>query len=176
MDVALIETNNGGDFVKKAKDLLTIEGFQNMPYLGLFGGNVQASTPSRRLKNEQAFDFWGNSLLKNDSSTQFNSNTERVLNQVELSSSSRIRIAEAIKEDLKFMQPFAKVLIGVNIISTDRALFGVRLLQPDNIQEKDFIFIWDATKKELDGEAIGNSLTPTIVISGFNYTLNFDIE
>lgn len=175
MDVAIVETNNGGDFVKRARDLATIEGFQNMPYLALFGGNTKASTPSKRLSNEQAFDFWGNTLEKNNPDVQFNSNTERVLNEVHLSSSSRLTIAQAIKDDLKFMAPFAKAKVAVSIISDDKAVLGVRLLQPDNIQEKDFIFIWDATRKELDGELVSNSMTPNIVISGFNYTLNFDL-
>ena len=58
MDLKLIETGNGGDLVKNSKDLEVIFGFQNMPYLALFGGNPGFSTPTQRPENSQAFDWW----------------------------------------------------------------------------------------------------------------------
>jgi hypothetical protein len=175
MDLAIVETDNGGDFIKKSKDLETIEGFQNMPYLGMFGGNVKASTTNKRLANEQAFDFWGNSLLKNEVSIQFNSLTERRIFDTPLTSAGRMIIEQAVKEDLKFMQPFAKVAVVVSIIATDKLLIAIRLQEPDNFQQKDFIFLWDATRRELDGEVLNSSL-PSVILSGFDYTLDFDIE
>ena len=87
MDLKLIETGNGGDIVKGAKDFEIIRGFQNMPYLALFGGNPGFSTPIVRPENQQAFDFWGNSLLMGENpGIQFNSLTENTLNSVPLTS------------------------------------------------------------------------------------------
>ena len=80
MDLRVIETKNGGDLVSKKRDLSVIEGFENMPYLALFGGCTEQSTPLLRVKSEQAFDWWGNNLFfPNDQSKQLNSITERIL-------------------------------------------------------------------------------------------------
>lgn len=150
MDLEIIETGNGGDLVKKPKDLSVVEGFENMVYLALFGGNVEASTPTERIESEQAFDFWGNVLLMgNDPKIQFNSLTERTLGQVALNSSGRILIEQAVKKDLEFMADFALIKVVVSIISTDRIAIGVQITQPDNLQRKEFIYIWDATQAEL---------------------------
>lgn len=149
MDVELIETGNGGDVIKKPKDLSVIEGFENMPYLAMFGGNVEASTPSKRLSSEQAFDFWGNSIIGNDLSLQFNSLTERTLMQVSLNSQGREIIEQAVLKDLEFMKQFAVVSVIVKITATDRVLIGIQIQEPDNLQQQQFVYIWDATKQEL---------------------------
>jgi hypothetical protein len=47
------------------------------------------------------------------------------------------------------MQPFAIVKVVVAIISTDRIAIGIQLTEPDNLQRKEFIYIWDATRMEL---------------------------
>jgi len=154
MDVEVIESGNGGDLVKKAKDLSVIFGFENMIYLAMFGGNVEASTPSKRLESEQGFDFWGNNLLwPNDSSVQFNSITERRLKEVALSSSGRVQIEQGIKQDLQFMSSFAEVTVSATIISTDRLRVSIIVKRIDNLQEREFIYIWDSTISELEAAA-----------------------
>lgn len=151
MDLKVIESEgNGGDLVKTNKDLTTIEGLQNMPYIAMFGGNVEASTPTERLENEQAFDWWGNSLLHpNDPQVQFNSLTEKKLLEVALNSAGRIQIEEAIIKDLEFMSEFATVSISASIVSTDRIEILIKIKEPDNIEAKVFIFIWESTNQEL---------------------------
>jgi hypothetical protein len=174
MDIKLIETGNGGDIQTLTKDVLIIYGFENMPYLALFGGNVEASTPQKRLETQQAFDFWGNSILTNDPSIQFNSETERVLNTTPLTSSGRQLILQAIKKDLEFMREFARVGVAVSIVSTDKVVIGIALQQPDNLQERRFIYIWDATQNELtlqDSPIVQNAQR-----GGFDYILDFDFE
>lgn len=151
MDLLVIEADgNGGDLVKTNKDLVTIEGLQNMVYIALFGGNTEASTPIERVDNELAFDYWGNTLLHpNEPQAQFNSLTERTLTETALNSSGRIKIEEAIKSDLAFMEAFATVTVSTSIVSTDRIEITIRLQEPDNLEDKSFIFIWDATEQEL---------------------------
>lgn len=153
MDLKVIESGNGGDLVKGTRDLIVISGLGNMVYLALFGGNVQASTPSRRLPTEQVFDWWGNSLLfPNNPELQFNSLTERTLNNVALTSSGRVRIEQAVLLDLAFMKPFAEVTASVTIPETDKVEIAVQLREPDNLQEQEFTFIWDASRNELTVE------------------------
>ncbi|KKM20617.1 hypothetical protein LCGC14_1643660 [marine sediment metagenome] len=149
MDLEVIESGNGGDLVQKGNDLSQIFGFQNMPYLALFGGNVEASTPVERIPSEQAFDWWGNFLLSNKPEVQFNSLTERTLNNVAVNSSGRLEIENAVKKDLEFMSTFAEVSVDVSIVSTDRVRILITVLEPENLDPKEFQFIWDFTKQEL---------------------------
>lgn len=153
MDLKLVEEGNGGDLVKNNTDIAVILGFQNMPYLAMFGGNTEGSTPTNRVAGEQAFDWWGNSLLMaNDQAIQFNSLTEKTVKEVPLTSSGRVLIEQAIKKDLEFMQQFAQVLVETSITSTDKILISIRIQQPDNLQVKEFIFIWDTSRQELTNE------------------------
>lgn len=177
MDLELVETGNGGDLVKKPKDLSVIEGFENMIYLALFGGNVEQDTPTRRIESAQAFDFWGNNLfLPQDQSRQFNSQTERALHSVPLTSSGRLQILNAVKADLKFMKPFANVASDVIIYATDKVAIGIKLEQPDNLQAKEFIYIWDATRKELTViPDIGGGTIP-IIAGTFDFTFDFTFD
>jgi hypothetical protein len=150
MDLKVIESNNGGELVKNPKDLAVIFGFENMPYLGMFGGNIEQSTPIQRLPGEQAFDWWGNSLFFNENTgLQFNSETERTLNNVALTSSGRKQIEEAVIKDLEFMQAFAVVSVSVTIPERDKVNISITIEEPSNLTEKKFVYIWDATKNEL---------------------------
>jgi hypothetical protein len=150
MDLELLETGNGGDLVKKVRDLSVISGFQNMAYLALFGGNPNHSTPVNRLSNTQDFSWWGNNLLfKEKPEFQFNSLTESVLMNVALNSSGAAKIEQAVKKDLEFMKKFADLTISVSILSDTRCEISVKINQPENEQNKDFVFVWDSTQKEL---------------------------
>lgn len=158
MDLKVVETGNGGDAEKLGKDLAMVFGFENMPYLGMFGGNVQANTPSERIEGEQAFDWWGNNVFFPESpEQQYNSNTERTLNNVSLTSGNLLTIEEAVKQDLEFMSPFADITIDVSIIGVDKVKIFIRIIEPDNLQAKEYIFLWDAVKQSLEGELIQNT-------------------
>lgn len=143
-DIRILETGNGGDIALKGSDLLKCFSFENMPYLGFFGGNPEQSTPSDRVSEEQAFDYWGNNLFfENNSEIQFNSQTERVLYSVQLNSRGRILIENAVKEDLKFMEPFANVDVSVSLIGLDKVEIFIKIVQPENGVERQFLYIWD---------------------------------
>jgi len=62
VDLNIVETNDGGDCVLLSNDVQLISGLQNMPYIGMFGGNVEQSTEGPKI-TEQTFDFWGNFLF-----------------------------------------------------------------------------------------------------------------
>ncbi|NCX55599.1 MAG: hypothetical protein EBW87_00150 [Burkholderiaceae bacterium] len=180
MDLKIIETGSGGDVVLKESrcDLVTIDGLQNMAYLAMFGGNTESNTPNNRLSNEQAYDWWGNSaLMFNEPGQQFNSETERVLNNTALTSAGREAIFQAVRSDLLFMKQFCRVAIAVSILTVDTVVLGIRIQEPGTVTQKDYIYIWDATKRELEDEYLNNKTfgeggsVPTE--GGFDYVLNF---
>lgn len=176
MDLKLKETFNGGDIVKTTKDFVVIYGLGNMVYLALFGGNVEANTPPFRVESEQNFDWWGNELLLNeDIGMQFNSDTERALITTPLTSAGRAQIQAAVARDLQHMKDFARVAVSVAIVATDVVRLGVRVEEPDNLEAREFVFIWDATRGELVDELPprGVSFEPIGGSGAFDYTFDF---
>ena len=150
MDLEVLETGNGGDIVKNISDLSVIDGFQNMAYLALFGGNPNHSTPVERLHDVQMFDWWGNDLLlKENPKLQFNSLTEQTLMNVSLNNDGLAVVKQAVTRDLEFMKEFADLDISTSIISNDKVEIKVVIEQPDNEQNKSFVFLWDSTNSEL---------------------------
>lgn len=150
MELALVELGDGGELVKNTNDLKVIFGFENIPYLALFGGNVEQSTPTRRDPAAQDFSWWGNNLLMpNDSLIQFNSETERVIKNTPLTSFGRTVIEDAIKTDLQVMSDYVEVTVQTEIVSDDRLEILITLMKPSNLTSTTLVFIWDATMQEL---------------------------
>jgi len=168
-DVLILETLNGGDINKVAGDLALAKGWENMPYLALFGGNVRQSTPTERVDGEQNFDWFGNAL-ESDSNLQFNSETERTLQSVNLNSNGRILIEQAVIKDLAFMTEFATVNASVSIISDDRVQIDIAIIEPTNLQNKQYRYIWDST--QLSIETISNYVAP--IPDGGVFDITFD--
>lgn len=168
MDLKLIESNDGGDLVKLTNDLAVIFGFENVPYLAMFGGNVKQSTPVIRDLSQQAFDWWGNNLFTpNDSRVQFNSETERALLTNSLTSAGRIAIENAVKFDLQVMSDYVNVDVQTEITAPDRLEMSIILKKPDNLQSVTFVYIWDATLQSL------STVLPTVsYASTFDYTFD----
>lgn len=149
-DLLLVETADGGDLVLKGNDLVSIEGFQNMPYLALFGGNVEASTEGLAPTNDENFDWWGNNLLMpNDSRIQMNSTVEKLLQNIALTSSTRIEIEQAVISDLSFMKVFATVKVLVSLVGVDRVEINIFIQELAGGQSTLYAYIWNATDQEL---------------------------
>ena len=148
-DLKIIETFDGGDLVLNGNDLQVIDGFQNMIYLALFGGNIQQSTKQYN-EDEERFDYWANSLLMLDSpNIQYNSETEKTLNEVTLNSRGRLLIEQSVKKDLEFMQDFGNIEVNVSIIQSDRVKINVIIKEPNELNSNEFNYIWGATENEL---------------------------
>lgn len=175
MDVQVIETGNGGDLNIKGSDLAMVFSFENMPYLALFGGNKESSTRPR-LESEQAFDYWANSILfVSDPSIQFNSETERALETIPLTSSGRLQIEEAIKKDLEFMKPFAIVKVVTEIIATDVLRIAINIIKPDNLEEKQYIYIWENGRLDFVGSDYITNPNPVVDEEALQYELGFNL-
>jgi hypothetical protein len=171
-DLRLIETGNGGDLVLKGNDLQMIQGWQNMPYLGLFGGNPKESTKGPKV-TEQVFDFWGNYLF-NPSIQElwYNSGSERLLQELPLTTASRIQIEEQVKKDLEFMKQFAIVAVNVILFEVDKLKINIQITEPTSNEINNFTYIWNATEQELTDQSIGNQNGAGV---GLNVDLNFDL-
>ena len=148
-DLKLVETFDGGDLVLNGNDLQIIDGFQNMIYLALFGGNVQQSTKQYN-EDEERFDYWANSILMLDSpNIQYNSETEKTISEVALNSRGRLLIQQAAKKDLEFMQEFANLTVEVTILESEKVGIKVILKEPNELESNEFNYIWTATENEL---------------------------
>lgn len=155
MDIAIVETGNGGELRLSGNDLSVQNGWGNMIYLAMFGGNIEGST-GEFAPTEIRNDFWGNDVLfPNDLSVQLNSETERTLKSVALGSDGRLKIQQAVQRDLRFMQDFADVTVEVTLQGVDKVNITIRVRElpktrgttPDAFRA--FIFIWDSTLQQL---------------------------
>jgi len=147
-DLSVIETLNGGDVQQVGNDLAVVYNIENMIYLGMFGGNVEASTDNTSVQIE-SFDYWGNTLLMfNNPSQQFNSLTERTINTTPLTSSGRVLIENAIKKDLEFFKDLGGIVtVSVEIVATDKIKVRIRV-ELNNQQQITVINF----RKSLDGD------------------------
>ena len=170
-DIKIYETGNGGDINVLGNDLESVYSFENMPYLGMFGGNVEQSTSQVGEADEQRFDFWGNSFLI-DPASQFNSLTERGLINTPITSEGRILIENLVRADLRFMEDFAVVNVVVRVISDDKLNIDVTIDQPSNLQNLQFQFIWDAATGAILGglNTSNNYVQPPVGVT-FSYLL-----
>jgi hypothetical protein len=145
-DLSIKETGNGGDLEMNGNDFAVVKGIENMPYLGIMGGMVEAVTST--IKKQDAKDWWGNDLLmKSNPSIQFNSTVERLLNTTALTSAGRLVIEQGIKEDLKFLSEQADIVPTVVIENTDRIRIDIRITIDTQVKVVSYQF-----KKIADGD------------------------
>lgn len=105
LDILIYESGNGGDIRLNGNDIEVATGYENMPYLAMFGGA----------------GWWGNYLL--DGSQQFDAQTEQTMQQQPLSSSGRIAIEGAMLADLAFFKqnlPGTVVSLSTSVATPDR--------------------------------------------------------
>lgn len=149
-DLLIYSSGGGGEANLLSNDLELTDGIFNQVYLGLFGGNPGFVSTGITIESEQNFDWWGNNLFfNNDPEKQFNSYTENILNTIALNSQSREIIKGFVLKDLQFLTNLAEVKAEIFIIDSDKVMIEVKLKELSNQQNKEFQFIWDATKSEL---------------------------
>lgn len=149
IDLAVIETENGGDLAKKGNDLGLVNGWANMPYLAMFGGNP--GYPSKtQVPTQQNKDWWGNQLFfAATPSLQYNSLTEWTLLNTALTSAGLSTIQKAVMSDLDFMKDFAIVSVSVELISYNKVKIQIIVRQPkdlEGVNPNDYaaiIYVWD---------------------------------
>jgi len=149
-DINLFETGTSGDFAIVNDDLLMAESLYQQVYLALFGGNIEANTKDAYLLSEERFDYWGNTLIwKNEKSSQFNSETERTIQNNALNSTGRLRIIQAINNDLEYLKSVVIFDVDVQITGRDNLKIIVNFSSKSNQQDRVLQMIYDNAKKEV---------------------------
>ena len=171
-DVYLVNTLDGGDFVLQGNDLKMVNGFENMVYVALFGGNPNHVTTGPK-NTEQSFDYWGNFMLNpSEQRVWFNSTLEYLIENTALSSSSRIEIEQSVLNDLAFMNDFATVSATVELPGIDKVKISIEIIQKGSLDVYEFSYIWNQTNMEID-------TLPTVSTTGsgvaLQVLLNYDL-
>ena len=149
-DLLLFESGSGGDILISNNDMTLVETLFQQVYIRLFGGNTEANTTGSEIEGRQRDDWWGNSLLFSDTpEKQFNSNTERVLDNVALNTSGRIDIKRAVESDLNSLSNISDITVNVVILAHDKVQISVMLQKPDGEEDKILQFIWDNARQEV---------------------------
>jgi len=154
-DILLYESGSGGEMSIASNDLVMGENLYQQVYLALFGGNIEANTKPDILLNEERFDWWGNTLFFKDKPTrQFNSNTERTLLDVVLNSSGRLRIIQAVNDDLVYLSELLNSTVDVEFFNTNKIRIIVMFSPKTNQENKVLQLVYDNAKNELIIEKI----------------------
>lgn len=149
-DILLYETGSGGDFSVLNNDLVLGDTLYQQFYLAMFGGNLIASTKQNYLANEERFDYWGNSLIwPTNKSRQFNSETERILQEIVLNSSGRLKVIQAVKNDLAYLSNVINFEAEVNILTQNKISITITFTGKTNQQDKSLKFVVDSSKGEV---------------------------
>lgn len=147
MDLKLVENGNGGDLVFKGGDIQLTSEVYNQPYLARFGGNTENSTSDEFATGEQRGDYWANELfLAGKENEQLNSKFQKSLNEIELSSSGRIKLQNIAKQDLNYMNGFSNKETTLIISGVDRVQLTDKINQGYNDA---FSYIWTEAKDEI---------------------------
>lgn len=119
-DVLIYESGGGGEILIRGNDVATVSGYENAPYLALFGGG----------------DWWGNHLCPGN---EFLAKTEAILKITPLTSSGRIAIENAIKSDLSFLSniPGTTWNVSTAVVSPSRLDMVI------TINGKEFNYLWN---------------------------------
>lgn len=123
-DILIYEVGSGGDLLLRGNDFASITGLENSPYLAMFGG----------------YDWWGNDILVPDN--PYNCLTEKALIDNPLTSAGRLKIEEAIRSDLLYLNsiPDTTYSISTQITAPDRLDITI------NINGQLFSLSWNPDK------------------------------
>lgn len=149
-DLHIFESGNGGELALLSGDLVLSESLYQVIYISLFGGNVKASTLGNEIESQERFDYWANELIFNNKpNKQFNSLTERTLNEVVLNSSGRLKIKSAVEQDLSFLRNIVDLTVNIVILDTNKVEIGLILESIPNQSNRQFQFVWDNARNEI---------------------------
>jgi len=144
----IYEDGNGGQLLLQNNDIAQTESLSTLAYLLMFGGNVEGLTKKENNVGELSLDWWGNNKNTN-SSTWINSETEKTLRGIALSSGSRSIITDSVKKDITSLEEYGEVEVEVTLPRLNRVQITITIKEPGAKKSKRLILIWDATKSEI---------------------------
>ncbi len=179
LDFVTYETFSGGSkfFFNKEKDLQVTRSLFTYVYALVFGGNVEAKTTGSEQPREKRYDYWGNSCFyQNNPDKWFNSEFEKALNETELSSVGRVKLENALKNDVKRLEVFGEVSVSVKIVGTDHILAEIYLEDVGR-----FTLTWKANVEENiinidDGLSEADVIIPPSTLVTYEFSPDGDYE
>lgn len=154
-DINLHESGSGGEIAIVSNDLLMSEMLYQQVYLALFGGNIESNTKNDVLRGEERFDYWANSLVWQTQPTrQFNSNTERTIQNIVLNSSGRLELLRAVNDDLQYLSNLLNFTVDVQFVDSNKVRIIVNFTAKGNQEDKVLQLVYDNAKGELIIEKI----------------------
>jgi len=148
LNFTLYEDGNGGQMVLQNNEILQTESLATLAYLLMFGGNVAAKTQQDNPIGELRIDWWGNDPTEN-SEKWINSETEKVLKGIEISSQSLYTIQQAVINDTKSLEQYGNVTVLVSFPNLNRVSIEITIEEPSKINGNRLIIVWDATRNEI---------------------------
>lgn len=148
INYTIYEDGNGGQLYWKNNDIQITKSLSTLAYIYMFGGNIESDTVRNNEIGNLRFDWWGNSI-ENNSSKWMNSETERTLRGIDLTVSSRIKIEQSVKQDLKRLEKYGNVDVVVAITGLNKLEIQITITQPNNNKNEKLLIVWDATKNEI---------------------------
>lgn len=156
MEIRLSETLDGGDFVLKEvedetglfHDLELDGGLETTIYLSHYGGNVEASTTGNEQPGVLRKDWYGNDFVSEDPDRRANSELERALFQLPISSGNLLKYEDAAKADLKWLvdnRIAASVESEAAITAPESVKITDTVEQPE--EDTDTIAVWEFEKE-----------------------------
>lgn len=157
---------DGKDFQKSNfSGVVETDTLINMVILGIFGGNVEQSQPSERERGQILESWWGNSYGIMESSE-----TERLLNEITLSSATPQIVERSVENDLKFLKEYAKIKCICTITDVNRLRIDIYFLEILTDKTKKVSLIWNTLDGDLDNNGSG------VVDLGFDYEFDFKMN
>lgn len=156
VDVLLVETGTGGDFVLKNNDLAPSYSIENLIPLYLFGGNIEQNTEPGDSENIQNFDWWGNAIEEDEI---YNSDFERQLKLGVLSSAGVQALVSAAERDLAPLAENYDLLVSGSSPVPGRFKLEIELDGPSNKKIKK-VYLFNGTNIiNLDANGLANSFS-----------------
>ena len=150
---SIYEDGNGGQLLLKNNNIAQTSSIYTLAYLKMFGGNIEASTVKNNVVGAIRNDWWGNDVNEN-SSEWINSETERTLKGIALTTKNIYRIQQAVKKDLKSLEEFGAIEISITYPDINRVSIEILIKEPERKDNNRLIVIWDNTKNEIVNQEI----------------------
>lgn len=153
LDFSITVTPSGGDWYVEGSDIALTGAIWNQILMALMGGNVESSTPGEGAPGgTKRTDFWGNSFLAGDPDSQFNSEYERAVTTLAITTGNLQKINDAAAKDLKYLEDLGIAVIesvDTVLVSNDKVQTDIVVQEPGEDQPQAYAVIWDATESEL---------------------------
>ena len=177
IDFVLYETFSGGSkfFYDSKKDIQTTRSLFTYVYVLIFGGNAEASTTGAETIDAKRYDFWGNAAFyENQPDEWFNSKFEWALNNIELSTVGRVKLEQALNDDLSRLKAYGSLTATVSIAGNNKINAYIELEDVGL-----FSLTWQANLEEdiiTSDDGLSDLETPTTALVSFEFSPSGEYE